>query len=585
MRAAPVLIFPYTVLRRKTVSSPACPMMRRMPYVDPAMCGMSLFYHIREMHSTHNIWITMFALLFLEYSFETVKIHIYGLIFFTPGIIIIMYFCANTPGEQMKPERIAAVVLLLCTVAALLSSCGFIVINRPGGESADSQTSEIEQTTAPETEPPYHGVTEDFSAQAKEYLDGVAGIDCGGAVIKIVSTSPELTGEDSAPEIISRAVEERNSAVEEKYNISLVTASADSATMYAELSASLKSGMYYADMLTFPQSTIPSLAAAGMLYNLRSMPGMKLDAPYFNQSAVEAASAGYRILAVAGEATYSPYSFPAVFFSVDKLNAAGLELPYKSAKAGTWTWDEFYSYCTAALGAGYGTVCTGDTGDFALDCAFFSAGGKLISAGAMKYPTVALTEDNSNAIIEMLSRIFKADGALTGESGGHGAFSSCVFMIDTMGSLYTMADSAERWGIVPMPKASADQESYISAASPSSLFFGVPATVSADERTSLILQAMFAASYGNIPSAFVDYTQNSMLRDNESANMLSIIMKNELRYDFAYTAGTMYSDTPNATYYAVRNAILGESTIGEMIRLYASSCERALRTAFPMTDG
>ena len=337
-------------------------MMRRMPYVDPAMCGMSLFYHIREMHSTHNIWITMFALLFLEYSFETVKIHIYGLIFFPAGIIIviiIMYFCANTPGEQMKPERIAAVVLLLCTVAALLSSCGFIVINRPGGESADSQTSEIEQTTAPETEPPYHGVTEDFSAQAKEYLDGVAGIDCGGAVIKIVSTSPELTGEDSAPEIISRAVKERNAAVEEKYNISLVTASADSATMYAELSASLKSGMYYADMLNFPQSTIPSLAAAGMLYNLRSMPGMKLDAPYFNQSAVEAASAGYRILAVAGEATYSPYSFPAVFFSVDKLNAAGLELPYKSAKAGTWTWDEFYSYCTAALGAGYGTVCTG----------------------------------------------------------------------------------------------------------------------------------------------------------------------------------------------------------------------------------
>lgn len=317
------------------------------------------------------------------------------------------------------------------------------------GESADSQTSEIEQTTAPETEPPYHGVTEDFSAQAKEYLDGVAGIDCGGAVIKIVSTSPELTGEDSAPEIISRAVKERNAAVEEKYNISLVTASADSATMYAELSASLKSGMYYADMLNFPQSTIPSLAAAGMLYNLRSMPGMKLDTPYFNQSAVEAASAGYRILAVAGEATYSPYSFPAVFFSVDKLNAAGLELPYKSAKAGTWTWDEFYSYCTAALGAGYGTVCTGDTGDFALDCAFFSAGGKLISAGAMKYPTVALTEDNSNAIIDMLSRIFKTDGALTGESGGHGAFTSCVFMIDTMGSLYTMADSAEPVGNSP----------------------------------------------------------------------------------------------------------------------------------------
>lgn len=95
------MIFPYTVLRRKTVSSPACPMMRRMSYDDPAMCGMSLFYHVREIHSTHNIWITMFALLFLEYSSETVKIHIYGLIFFPAGIIIIMYFlCEHTGGTN-----------------------------------------------------------------------------------------------------------------------------------------------------------------------------------------------------------------------------------------------------------------------------------------------------------------------------------------------------------------------------------------------------------------------------------------------------------------------------------------------------
>ncbi|MFR5889847.1 MAG: hypothetical protein ACLUFM_02550 [Lachnospiraceae bacterium] len=57
------------------------------------------------------------------------------------------------------------------------------------------------------------------------------------------------------------------------------------------------------------------------------------------------------------------------------------------------------------------------------------------------------------------------------------------------------------------------------------------------------------------------------------------------RYDFAYTAGTMYSEPRTQACYAVRNAILGESTIGEMIRLYASSCERALQTTFPMTDG
>ena len=481
----------------------------------------------------------------------------------------------------MKPSGIIGFILACGILALSLSSCGLIVINYPkDSDGADSDTAFTETN---ETENAGYEKTEkDYSKEAAARLGALEGADYGGAVVKIASTVSFLTDKEDAPQIVSPAVADRNAAVEEKYGVSLYTADVDSAQLFAELSSSAKSGMYYADMITVPQKSLVSYIASGLLFNLRSLPKMNLGADYFNASSVEAAGAGYGTYAVAGEATYTPYSLPAVFFSTERLSALGLELPYGKAAAGTWTWEEFYNYLTEVDAEKYAPLCTGAAGDIAVDGAYFSVGGRFMSAGAMKYPTVSITEEEGTRLVGLIADAFLCEGSLTGENGGVGAFeSSAVFMTDTLDTLDTLASTSMKWGIVPMPKADRTQSSYISLATSSSAFFAVPSVLNSDERTSLVLQAIFASSYGSVREAFIGYTQNSMLCDNGSANMLELIT-GDIRYDFTYTVSSMYEEAAAATSYAVRNAVFGTADLGASLRGAVPRCESAMAAAFPM---
>lgn len=479
----------------------------------------------------------------------------------------------------MKPSGIIGIILILA-MALSLSSCGLIVINYPGKDDPSAT-----ETTAPEEteieDPGYDAVIRDYSAEAIKRLDAIESVDYNGAVVKIASAMPVLSDPDNAPEIVSPAVKKRNAMVEEKYNISIVTASVDNAELFAELSASKKSGMYYADLVTVPQDSLVSYIASGLLFNIRSMPKTDLSADYFNQYAVEAAAAGYGNYAVAGEATCSPYSLPAVFFSIDRLNELGLPLPYEKAENGEWTWDEFYKYL-ADVGETYTPFCTGNAGDFAIDYSYYSVGGKFMNAGALKYPTVQMNEEESAPLIEKITRAFTDEAYLIGDAGGVGVFEdSAVFMIDTLDSLYTLSDSEMKWGILPMPKMDAEQETYISLASPNAPFFAVPSVLNSDDRTSLVLRSLFAASYGSIGEAFIQYTQNSMLRDNDSANMLELVLS-DIRYDFAFTVNSMYAEAASATSYLLRNTVFGTAELGQALRNAVPRCESSLAAAFEM---
>lgn len=482
----------------------------------------------------------------------------------------------------MKLFRIFSLFLCALVCAAFLSSCGLIIINHPDKEkNPSSGESSTDSVSGEDVPPSYHEVKRDYTQKAKEYFNSVEGGDFGGAVMKIVTTAPEFTSAEDAPDIVSKAVADRNLAVEKKYNISIVSAKGDEASVFADISASMKSGLYYADMLLLPQNSIASLATSGLTYNLRSMPKLDLTSPFFNQSAVESASAGYMIFGTAGEATYSPFSLSAVYFSHEKLDELGLEYPYRLAKSGEWTWDKLNEYIVAVSGT-FNSLALGAHGDYGIDSAFASMGGKFISAGAMKYPTVAIDIEGVQPLLDKLCDAFQNPFVIAGENSGIPAFSQCAFMIDSLGSMSELKDSDFSWGIVPLPKFDESQESYTSLASPSSYFFCVPANVSADSRVSLVLQSFFAASYKSITASLCDHAMMSMLRDNESSNMLELITEN-IVYDFSYTVGNLYSAVPPATYYAIRNCAYGTNTIGNALAGTVGSCEYALSSAFHMS--
>lgn len=478
--------------------------------------------------------------------------------------------------DSVKKAILIAVASILAS--AMLSSCGMIVINYPANDEPSETTSD-EQTQG-DTSKPYSKVEKDTSKRAKQYLDTIENADHNGGVVKIASTYPALSDVESAPQIISRAVGERNELVSEKLGVELYTESTDSASLFAQLSSSAKSGMYYCDLLVIPQNAVASLAASGLLFNLRSLPKFDLAAPYFNAFSVEAGAAGFESYAVAGEMTCAPYSLWGMFFSVERIAELGLESPYKLVKSGKWTLDAYFALTVES--ASYNTVVTGNQGGEAVDAFFFGLGGKLMNAGVKKYPTLAIDTDTVDETVALLQRVLGDERARGPEDGGIAVFEeSGLFLCDRLDAMNTLADSKVRWGIVPMPKLSESQESYITLASDESLMMAVPSVLLSDERTSQVFRAFSAASAGRIPQAFVDYTQNSLLRDNDSALMLDTILEN-VRYDFAYTAGVMYPAAANATYNALRGAVFGGSGLAAVVEQLRPSCEADMAATFPM---
>lgn len=475
-------------------------------------------------------------------------------------------------------KKIICVLLCALIFAGCFSSCGLIVINRPG-DTAQTQTDAASQTDAETKEEPKK-VVRDTSLRAKEYLDSIPDEEWDGAVIKIASTYGALSDPDDAPQIISYAVEERNRIVGEKLGVVITTETVDEATLFDELSASVKSGMYYSNLLMLPQDSVISFAASGLLFNLRSLPDFDLEEPYFNRSSVQAASAGYECYALAGEMTYSPYEFWGMFFAADRLSELGLESPYSLVKSGKWTLDEYFTLCADA--GGYAPMVTGKYGDEAADAFYFGSGKTFVSSGVRKYPTVAIDTEKVDADVDILRRVFTSGGALFREKGGVSAFEkNGLFMTDRLSTANSLSTSETNWGLLPIPKANAEQEDYVTLASGDSIMVAVPAGLYADVQSAKVLRTLAAASVGRIPYAFVEHSQYNLLQNNDSALMLDLMLENVV-YDFSYTVSPMYPNAASATFYALRNAVFdGESASGA-VSYFAPICEAEIAAAFRM---
>ena len=477
----------------------------------------------------------------------------------------------------MKRSPIALIALIICV--SLLSSCSFIVVNHPTESGTATQTNAPEQSETEAAENDPKKIIKDTHVRSGQYLATVEDADWNGGVVKIASAYPALSETEDQPRSLSSLIEERNEAVKEKLGVELVTETTDPASLFARLSVDVKSEMYYADLLMIPQNSAASLAASGLLFNLRSLPKFDLSAPYFNESSVEAGSAGYSSFFVAGELTCSLHTFHAMFFSRDAFAALGLDAPYSLVKSGGWTWDEYFAL--AAKSGELAPIATGAHGDEAADAAYVAMGGKFISAGVKKLPAIAVDFESLGAAVETIRRAFADPRALARERGGIGAFAGAMFMEDRLDAMRSLANSAVSWGVLPMPKASADEEGYITPASGDSIVVAVPAVLFSDELTSQVVRSLAAASAGRVPQAFITHAQNELLRDNDSALMLDAIVS-DVRYDFAYTAGTMYPSAASASYYAIRNAVFDGEDAAAAIEYYRAICESELAAVFPM---
>ena len=166
-------------------------------------------------------------------------------------------------------------VLLLASILLIsLAAC-----NDKPKESETSQTTSAETSQAPKKM--FEGLPEN-NYEGREVYFLVGGEQQGPRYY-----SREILADETSEDVINTAVLERNRLVEEKFNVKIkvyaTTATDNLISMIRTLHNSQDSTY---DILAPFMNDAAAMAAEGFFYNLKTIPNMRIDGPWWDQNAI-----------------------------------------------------------------------------------------------------------------------------------------------------------------------------------------------------------------------------------------------------------------------------------------------------------
>ena len=244
------------------------------------------------------------------------------------------------------------------------------------------------------------------------------------------------------------------------------------------------------------------------------------------------------------------------------LSEAGADVGaiYSSAESGTWTWDEYLTLVESvkslneSSGKSYYTTTAENTASRLSDLVFKSSGNDYISASIRRVPVVGYTLKNTKKTMNNLYTLYNDENKIVDSSAGAvNIFSKgeSAFLIDYLYVMSWMTNSAADWGILPLPKEE-ERDEYRTLIANTEAVFAVPKNHTNGEFAAIALSYLNAASYGYIYDEYVNYNMLHILRDNESVNMLDMILDTPA-FDFAFAFGNAYPTIAQATYQLIRD--------------------------------
>ena len=383
-------------------------------------------------------------------------------------------------------------------------------------------------------------------------------------------------------EVVNDAVFRRNRLVEERFGVNIKTI--DSGGDYVQHTSKVKNSVLTGDdafdVAFVHVVTGPNLTLENVAYNLLEIPQFDFGKPWWQKQTNEELALAGKMFLGSNSIFYAGLSGTHVmYFNRQKIADYGLDMPYESVFAGTWTYDElismtkdvyedlngngqkdredFYGYVGLSLFAGLWTSC---------DIPVLEKGGdEILTIGVN-------TEKTINLIDKIYDWYYNSPGVLaepdysTDWQKDIFADNRGMFVLGEINDAPSKFVASEvEYGIVPLPKYDTAQENYRSFSGDQ--FFMVPQTASVEslERAGTILEAMSAEGYKKIIPAYYEIAlKNKYLQDEDSIKVLDLI--NDSRtisfayiYDnwegFAHMGNDLFGGKPTndfASYYEKR---------------------------------
>jgi len=366
--------------------------------------------------------------------------------------------------------------------------------------------------------------------------------------------SKDIFVEEENGELINDAVYSRNRAIEEKYNI--VINGIFSGNQYNDANRSILAGDNVYDMYTVPlQGATARLAQEGKLLNLKDVPYIDLEKPWWDQKANEQLSINRKLMFTISDLLIIDKDALFIFlFNKDVIQEFGMDDPYQLVKNGKWTIDKMWEMAKQVSKDVDGDGTMQDTDAYGLLTAGHTMHGNVVSSGHfvitkdkddlpvlnIKDPMIEasyakwieIINDRSNTWVAQdwdsrHSDIWMYQLEVLNDKRG-------LWLYAGMDRVTTLRNFECNFGILPNPKYNEAQKEYYNAVHAwCTTAISIPITSDA-ERTGMILEALTAESYYTLRPAYYDVSlKTKFMRDDESGEMLDLIFRTRC-YDLGH---------------------------------------------------
>lgn len=460
-------------------------------------------------------------------------------------------------------------LMALLALTLSLSSCGFIIVSDGNGKQPEITTApdtvdaqipgdHQDESTADTSETENISEPEKASDRAKKRVDALQNGDFSGQSF-IIATTSKMTFAPEGESYYEMALLLRDSIVEEKYNIEIISVFADDRLIEQELVNSSLAEDYYADLVSVPEYRIGGLASRGVIMNLRNLPFYGTVESYSDNSS--AAYAGNAIYADIGAASTDFSKIYAVFFNRSIAEGLGHDID-RMVKDNEWTWESFDKISRMAnekLGIiGQGSYAMGDE---YTDVVFRSANISLVDNTLGKDPTISFDSVRLEVAIEQACALIYGNPAAykpapSAEKNdiyklfGEGKI---LFAVAPLSAVSELASCNLDWGIAPIPKMNEEQDRYYAYTEASASVLAVPSENNKLDVTGLVIGALNTASYELLSEEYKTHCLYNYFPNIKAMSLMDEILQS-ITFDFTYLYSSGADLLASATHGAVREA-------------------------------
>lgn len=456
--------------------------------------------------------------------------------------------------------RIISVLLTIVILAAVAMSCS-VPADTPAAESTTSVSAN------------------DTNAQTlrENHKDNIPdGLDFEGANIKIHGRGDgyailELSAEQTG-DIIEDAIYNRNRMVEERLNVTIEAFTPygwqNYGTALTQIRSSIQAGDDEFQIIAGYSAPTPVLSTEKLLLNLRAVPYIETEQPWWAQSIVNDLTIKGSLYFLCGDIALTmltqSYSMAINFNIAEQYNISGI---YDTVLDGKWTIDKLYKLSSLVYkdSNGDGKTNEGDIvglligGEISNDSNSFMQGSKIsmTERDDNDLPFLSINSDKMTALVEKVYRLFYENpGALVDSKiNAYEIFpnDTALFSPSYLYFYYKFyKDMKSDYGILPFPKYDEQQDTYSTNVQGGVSIWGIPITVQNQECVGASMEAMAAQSYRTVtPIYFEIALKVKYSRDQDSVRMLDLI-----REGVMFNFEIIYNSQIGSPWDVIRNLML-----------------------------